>query len=115
MQLSDWHLWFKRRGGTQLRQLVMNTWDPIGVRGVAEAHDEYDGYLGGIADAVRRDLGEAAIADLLTGFATENIGLRPNQDRDIAAARAITQWYAEAMAAEEARTTGRPSAGINEP
>ena len=43
MQLSDWHLWFKRRGGTQLRQLVMNTWDPIGVRGVAEAYDEYDG------------------------------------------------------------------------
>jgi hypothetical protein len=31
MELSDWHLWYKRRGGRQLRTLLMDTWDPIGV------------------------------------------------------------------------------------
>ncbi len=31
-----------------IRQVLLREWDPIGVRDVAEAQDEYDGYVGGV-------------------------------------------------------------------
>jgi len=38
-------MWWKRKGQRELRALLMEEWDPIGVSGVAEAADEYDSYL----------------------------------------------------------------------
>lgn len=45
MELADWHTWWKRSGAPDLRRILMEEWDPIGVRGVPEAADEYDSYL----------------------------------------------------------------------
>jgi hypothetical protein len=72
MELSEWHLWFKRRGGRALRDLVMREWDPIGVSGAPEALDEYDGYLGRIADRLRREAPAEEIAELLGSFRTSD-------------------------------------------
>ena len=29
----------------KIRDILLNEWDPIGVRSIAEANDEYDGYV----------------------------------------------------------------------
>ena len=34
-------MWWKRSGARELRQLFMDEWDPIHIRGVPEAADEY--------------------------------------------------------------------------
>ena len=44
---------------SSIRTILMDEWDPIGVRGVAEAQDEYDDYLAAIAGLLR----EGADAD----------------------------------------------------
>jgi hypothetical protein len=33
-------MWWKRSGARELRQLFMDEWDPIHIRGVPEAADE---------------------------------------------------------------------------
>ena len=53
MELSDWHMWWKRRGGSGIRRLLMEEWDPIGVKGIPEAADEYDSYRGAVAGMLR--------------------------------------------------------------
>jgi hypothetical protein len=98
MELSEWHLWFKRRGGRALRDLVMREWDPIGVSGAPEALDEYDGYLGRIAERLRREAPAEEIADLLGSFRTSDMGLRSDPQADLRAAHVLIAWYARAMA-----------------
>jgi hypothetical protein len=39
------HLDRARRYHTGIRQILLRDWDPIGVADVAEAQDEYDGYI----------------------------------------------------------------------
>jgi hypothetical protein len=31
-----------------IRRVLMERWDPIGVNGIPEAQDEYDSYIGGV-------------------------------------------------------------------
>jgi len=97
MDLSEWHLWFKRRGGRQLRILLMDNWDPIGVRGAPEAIDEYDRYVGRIADSLRRGANVQEVAAMLTAARTGSIGLPADPETDATAARSIVDWYAAAM------------------
>jgi hypothetical protein len=35
-----------RQNRARVREVLMRDWDPIGVAGIAEAADEYDGYVG---------------------------------------------------------------------
>lgn len=97
MDLSDWHLWYKRRGGRQLRTLLMDNWDPIGVRGVPEAIDEYDGYVSRIADGLRRGADVDQVAAMLSNYRTDAMSLGSEPETDAAAARAIVDWYTESM------------------
>lgn len=98
MELSEWHLWFKRRGGRELRDLVMREWDPIGVSDAPEARDEYDGYLGRIAERLRREASAEEIAELLGSFRTADMGLRSDSVRDRRVAEILVAWYASAIA-----------------
>jgi hypothetical protein len=100
MELSDWHLWYKRRGGRQLRTLLMDHWDPIGVRGEPEAIDEYDSYVGRLAGSLRAGSDARQISAMLSAARTEAMGLAADPETDAAAARLIVDWYAEAMRAE---------------
>lgn len=45
-----------------LREFLMKEWDPIGVRGIPEAHDEYDRYVGEIY--VMLVDGDATVAEM---------------------------------------------------
>jgi hypothetical protein len=53
IELEDWHRWWKTSGARELRMLLMTYWDPIGVKGIPEASDEYDSYLGPLAKKLR--------------------------------------------------------------
>lgn len=95
MELQDWQTWWKKQGAKQLRLILMNHWDPIGVRGVPEAADEYDGYLGQIANRLQDEAGPAEIADYLTWVRSDRMGLGDSEPdrRDRETAAVICDWY----------------------
>jgi len=92
VKLSDWHLWFKREGGRELRNVLLELWDPIGVADEPLARDEYDGYIGRIADRLRRGSSVDDVAAFLSS-ATLDMGLPPDQARDRRVAAALATWY----------------------
>jgi len=51
----------------------MDKWDPIGVSGVPEAQDEYDGYIGGIYRLLASRAKEKQIIDHLYKIETQNM------------------------------------------
>ena len=105
VELADWHKWWKHSGARELRRLLMEEWDPIGVRGIPEAADEYDGYLGPIASRLREEASAEEIARYLTDVEEERMGLVPSpatRPRNDALARRIRSWYSDAMAAQGA-------------
>lgn len=53
-----WRAWWSERGERELRCILMTAWDPIGVGDVAQAWDEYDGYLGGVAQQLLDGAGD---------------------------------------------------------
>jgi len=72
----------------------MREWDPIGVSGAPHARDEYDSYLGRIADRLRR--GED-VTDFLATIRTNNMALPRNHAADARAATSIRRWYESEM------------------
>jgi hypothetical protein len=94
---SEWYAWYKREGGRQLRGLLMDNWDPIGVRGIPDAIDEYDTYAGRIADSLRRGADVEMVSAMLGVIRVGGMGLGPDPGTDASAALAIVDWYADAM------------------
>ncbi len=46
----------------QIRRVLMDQWDPIGVNDIPEAADEYDSYIGKIYELIKGDASEDEIA-----------------------------------------------------
>jgi hypothetical protein len=104
MDLADWHMWWKRSGARELRRMLMAEWDPIGVREIPGAADEYDAYLGPIASRLRADATTEEIAAFLTDVEEVGMGLGASDTarrRNVALAARLRAWYAEATAAPE--------------
>ena len=97
MNLTEWARW-RVSGSRELRALVMDGWDPIGVAGEPAAADEYDSYLVRIAGGLRLGYGPDRIAADLSTFRVEMMGGPADPERDLAAATAIASWYSEATA-----------------
>jgi hypothetical protein len=93
VDLQTWCLWYKRRGAGRLRRMVMKYWDPIGVQGSPGARDEYDSYLGLIADRLRTRVTVKALADTLMAIEVDQMGMRPNRDHIVWVCRSIVAWY----------------------
>ena len=91
-------MWFKRRGAGRLRHTLMRRWDPIGVAWAPSARDEYDSYLGLVAERLRRDASVEEIADFLESIRTQRMGLPRNRRSDLRAASVLRGWYAGEMA-----------------
>jgi hypothetical protein len=49
----------------KIREILMGQWDPIGVDGIPEAADEYDGYIGGVYELLRNGATPTALSDYL--------------------------------------------------
>jgi hypothetical protein len=56
---------------------ILRDWDPIGVRDIPEAQDEYDGYVGGVYRLLNQGISVGALADYLLEIQTESLGLEP--------------------------------------
>jgi hypothetical protein len=96
VELKVWHLWWKRQGSGELRDLLMLWWDPVGVYGVPEAIDEYDGYVGQIGRLLREG---ATSTEVVERFAElqPRFGLPANTSRDELTAEKIVEWFRRSM------------------
>jgi hypothetical protein len=56
-------------------EILYYIWDPIGVAGVPEARDEYDGYVPQVVRMLIDGKGKEEIARYLCGIEGENMGL----------------------------------------
>lgn len=68
-----------RENRARVRQILMEAWDPIGVRDVPEAQDECDRYVGAVYVMLMDErASEQAIVDYLYDIATNHMGLSPD-------------------------------------
>lgn len=58
-----------------IRQILIEVWDPVGVRAIPQAHDEYDGCVGAVARALMDGADVAALQALLEHIVVNEIGL----------------------------------------
>jgi hypothetical protein len=93
MDVSEHERWWQERGSTELRDLLYDEWDPIGLKGLAEARDEYDAYAGQIVRRLRAGSTDEEIAALLESFELD-MGLETAESR-LGTARRIREWYRE--------------------
>jgi hypothetical protein len=65
---------------TELRKVLFELWDPIGVREVPQAQDEYDDYLGEISQLLMQEASEQEMVEYLYLVETQTMGL-PEHDK----------------------------------
>lgn len=66
---------------TDIAEVLLRDWDPIGVAGAPEAQDEYDGYVGGVYRLLASGATAEAIANYLARLQTENMGLNTSAQK----------------------------------
>ena len=62
-------MWSRRKNPEirrQIRHILMQEWDPIGVNDVPEAGDEYDGYIGEVYALIERGATESEMSHIRT-------------------------------------------------
>jgi hypothetical protein len=64
-----------RRYHNAIRAALMNEWDPIGVKGIAEASDEYDAYVSAIYKLLIEQCDRRELFNYLWWLETEHMGL----------------------------------------
>lgn len=64
-----------RRIRVQIRHVLLEVWDPIGVRNEPYAQDEYDGYIGEIYELLINEASDSQIAEYLFWVVHERMGL----------------------------------------
>jgi hypothetical protein len=80
-----------RRDHQEIKRVLLQEWDPIGVGDVPEAQDEYDGYVPDVHRLLMRRASLLEVFDYLWQLETEHMGLRGN--------RAHTQEIADVLVA----------------
>lgn len=76
-----------------VRDVLRRHWDPIGVRDVTEANDEYDSYVPKIAEILVEGADQYALGRHLTQLEHASMGLPGNPPRCDRAARALVMGY----------------------
>lgn len=64
----------------QTDEVLHYMWDPIGVRGIAQARDEYSSYLPHVFSLLVGNKGPEKIAEYLDWVVEEKMGLTPNKE-----------------------------------
>lgn len=64
-----------RRVRVQIRHVLMETWDPIGVKDEPYAQNEYDEYIGRLYELLVSDAPDSELAEYLSWVAHDRIGL----------------------------------------
>src|SRR5258708_22472509 len=60
---------------SQIREILLRDWDPIGVRDEARAQDEYDSYIGGVYRLLASGASPSSVAEHLAQLEAEQMGL----------------------------------------
>jgi hypothetical protein len=97
IELEDWHRWWKTSGARELRLLLMTHWDPIGVNGIPEASDEYDSYLGPLAEKLRKGADARGVSEYLSEIQTERMEIPATPDQLTDVGERVAGWYAVEM------------------
>lgn len=63
-----------------IRYSMLNIWDPIGIKDVPEAEDEYDGYVDGIFLILKSMCSREQLLDYLWSLETESMGLTGDRE-----------------------------------
>lgn len=63
-----------RRIRVEIRRVLLNVWDPIGVRDEPNAQDEYDGYLGELYELLTSGASDEKIGEYLFWIAHNRMG-----------------------------------------
>jgi hypothetical protein len=64
-----------RRVKLEIRRVLLEVWDPIGIKDEPNAQDEYDGYLGGILGQLACGASDDEISKYLHRIVTERMEL----------------------------------------
>lgn len=64
-----------RRIRAQIRHVLLDTRDPIGVRDEPNAHDEFDGYIAEVYDMLVTGAPDSSLVDYLFWAAHDHMGL----------------------------------------
>ena len=100
--LADYHQWWKHQGGQELRRLLMEQWDPIGVKGSPEAADEYDGYRSGVLQLLRDGATAERIAEHLARIEQTSMDFRTKPEQLVPLGEQLVRWYPDSLARWEA-------------
>ena len=73
------HLDRARRYHEGIRRILLHDWDPIGVSDIAEAQDEYDGYVSKIYGMLVHHEPRHNLVEHLWSIETDNMGLSGNR------------------------------------
>jgi hypothetical protein len=63
----------------RIGEILHYMWDPIGVRGIPQARDEYDGYVHQVFAHLERGAPESEISQLLASITAERMGLEKTE------------------------------------
>jgi hypothetical protein len=80
-----------RRIRVEIRHVLMDVWDPIGVKDEPNAQDEYDAYLGGVYDLLVSGASDENIQAHLWRIVTERMGLSPKKSDMADTVKALRQ------------------------
>jgi hypothetical protein len=82
-----------RRIRVQIRHVLLNTWDPIGVKDEPNAQDEYDGYIGRLYELLTSNGSDAELTEYLYWAVHDHMGFdratRPDMAATVDALRKI--------------------------
>ena len=83
----------------RVRAILLNDWDPIGIAGVPQAADEYDRYVGHLAQMVVAGNSISDLSDHLIRMEVEDMGLGGNHARARAVAAKLRSVERDDLAA----------------
>jgi len=82
----------KYQGNTELvRRVLIDYWDPIGVKDVPQAQDEYDTYVPGVLRLLQQGASADELAQYLSDIASIEMGLMPVENRNRVAAEKLAR------------------------
>jgi hypothetical protein len=66
-----------------IRRILMDKWDPIGVKDVPQAADEYDNYIDGVDELLRHKATDRELSEYLIRIETERMGLSDASEKPL--------------------------------
>ena len=64
-----------RRIRIQIRRVLLDVWDPIGIKDEPNAQDEYDSYIGAVCELLTGDSPDRKLAEYLFTVVHDHMGL----------------------------------------